>query len=71
MIDDDLAEIITANLPDKVPLLFMVDACHSGTMLDLHKKIWKGKHAFCLSGCQDYQTSGDTGNGGIMTNALL
>lgn len=26
---------------------------------------------FLLSGCQDEQFSGDTGNGGVMTHALL
>ena len=25
----------------------------------------------CISGCQEYQTSVDTGDGGVMTNALL
>ena len=50
----------------------MVDACHSGTVLDLQKGgIWGGLKVFCLSGCQDDQFSGDTGNGGVMTHAML
>ncbi len=50
----------------------MVDACHSGTILDLQKRdIWRGKKVFCISGCQDTQYSTDTGNGGQMTNILL
>jgi hypothetical protein len=49
----------------------MIDACHSGTILDLTSKAWKGKKVFSISGCQDDQYSNDTGDGGQMTNALL
>lgn len=56
-----------------IPCLFLVDACHSGSILDLTSPdtYQKGRRLFCISGCQDDQTSGDTGNGGIMTHALL
>ncbi len=33
--------------------------------------MWGGKKIFSISGCQDSQTSNDTGNGGQMTNILL
>jgi hypothetical protein len=33
--------------------------------------VWGGKKIFSISGCQDSQTSNDTGNGGQMTNILL
>ena len=72
MIDDDLAKIVSENLNPEIPCLFLVDACHSGTVLDLQKGgIWGGLKVFLLSGCQDEQFSGDTGNGGVMTHALL
>lgn len=37
LIDDKLAEIIALNINPLVPCLFLVDACHSGTVLDLTK----------------------------------
>ena len=65
--------MINENLHPKIPSLFLVDACHSGTILDLtDSDTWdEARRIFCISGCQDNQTSGDTGNGGIMTNALI
>jgi len=70
--DDDTASCIYKNLPDNVPCMFVVDACHSGSILDLSQKdVWNNKKVFCLSGCQDNQYSNDTGNGGQMTNVLL
>ena len=70
--DDDIADVISKNLPDKVPCLFVVDACHSGSILDLtNTSVWEGKKVYSISGCQDNQYSNDTGNGGQMTNILL
>jgi len=72
LIDDDVASIITKALHPQVPCLFIVDACHSGSILDLSKdSVWSGKKVFSISGCQDSQYSNDTGNGGQMTNILL
>ena len=70
--DDDTASCISKNMPDNIPCMFIVDACHSGSILDLTKdSIWKGKKLFCISGCQDNQYSNDTGDGGQMTNIML
>jgi hypothetical protein len=33
--------------------------------------IWGGRKVFSISGCQDEQLSGDTGDGGQMTLALI
>ncbi len=55
-----------------MPCLFLVDACHSGTILDLKSGgIWGGRKVFSISGCQDGQLSQDTGDGGQMTLALI
>jgi hypothetical protein len=71
-VDNDAAIFLGQILPDWLPCVFFVDACHSGSILDLNKSnIYQGKNVFLFSGCQDNQTSGDTGYGGIMTNALL
>jgi len=55
-----------------VPCLFIVDACCSGSILDLSKdSVWSSANVFSISGCQDNQCSKDTRNGGQMTNILL
>ena len=70
--DDETSKCISKNLPDNIPCVFMVDACHSGSILDLSKtELWNNKKVFCISGCQDSQYSNDTGDGGQMTNILL
>jgi hypothetical protein len=68
-----VAEIVSKYLNPKVPALFIVDACHSGTIVDLKKKgLWKGRKIFSISGCQDTQLSNDTGKtGGEATIALI
>ena len=63
--DDDIANVISKSLPDNVPCVFIVDACHSGSILDLaNTKVWGDKKVYSISGCQDSQYSNDTGNGG-------
>ena len=70
--DDKISECLSKNLPDNIPCLFIVDACHSGSIVDLSKsELWNNKKVFCISGCQDNQYSNDTGDGGQMTNILL
>eukprot|EP00759_Apiculatamorpha_spiralis_P042448 PhF_6_TR40497/c0_g1_i2/m.60595 len=73
MIDDVLTELISTSLKPGIPCLFLCDACASGTIMDTTKPgIWGGgRVVFAISGCQDNQCSGDTGDGGVMTNALL
>lgn len=69
--DDDFAEAITDAVPHGVKVLILCDCCHSGTIGDFKNESWDGRTAISLSGCTDNQTSGDTGNGGIFTHAML
>ena len=72
LIDDEVADLITRFVPPKVRVLVLVDACHSGGILDMDTPgLWKGRRVCCISGCTEDQLSGDTGDGGVMTNALL
>jgi hypothetical protein len=69
--DDDFARIVTTNVARGVNILIISDCCHSGTVADFSKCEWKGHRAVSMSGCQDKETSGDTGRGGIFTHSLL
>uniref|UniRef100_A0A0G4IAB1 Peptidase C14 caspase domain-containing protein n=1 Tax=Chromera velia CCMP2878 TaxID=1169474 RepID=A0A0G4IAB1_9ALVE len=70
--DDELAALLVEAIPQDTLVLLLVDACASGTILDVQKPgMWGGRKVACFSGCQDSQCSQDTGNGGAMTNALL
>merc|ERR1712032_481500 len=71
MTDDEFGELITSSIDDQVKILIMCDCCHSGTIGDFSNPEWDGYTAVSITGCTDDQTSGDTGNGGICTHALL
>jgi hypothetical protein len=71
MSDDEIAELVTRQLPEGVKLTCVMDCCHSGTGLDL-PYTWKGtgwreetNPYHCLadvqmfSGCEDDDTSSD------------
>jgi hypothetical protein len=72
--DDVLREVLINNLPANVRLTVLIDACHSGTMLDLKynylldknntqiskkKSIASKCQVVMISGCRDDQTSSD------------
>ncbi len=74
IVDDDIKANFVDKLPANVKLLMLVDACHSGTMLDLkysylanekNSYITHAKNAetlcevVAISGCRDNQTSAD------------
>ena len=70
--DEELANLIIAKVNPKVRILVLVDACHSGGILDMDTPgLWVGRRVCCISGCREGQLSTDTGDGGAMTNALL
>ena len=72
MVDDELGNLITAKVSPKVRILVLVDACHSGGILDMDTPgLWAGRRVCCISGCKEGQLSTDSGDGGVMTNALL
>jgi len=71
MTDDDFSELLLASFPKTTKILLISDCCHSGSIADFSKPNWKGRRAISISGCRHSQTSGDTGNGGICTHAIL
>eukprot|EP00929_Paragymnodinium_shiwhaense_P029501 TRINITY_DN16888_c0_g1_i1.p1 TRINITY_DN16888_c0_g1~~TRINITY_DN16888_c0_g1_i1.p1 ORF type:complete len:358 (+),score=61.75 TRINITY_DN16888_c0_g1_i1:137-1210(+) len=71
MTDDTFAEVLSKNVPKGVQMIVLSDCCHSDTIADLGKPFWGNKKVISISGCQDNQTSGDAGNGGIFTHSLL
>jgi hypothetical protein len=71
MTDDELVTLLGQSLNPRVKVIVVSDCCHSGSICDFKKQIWKGRRAVSISGCRDTQTSGDTGNGGICTHSLL
>ncbi|XP_076950479.1 metacaspase-1-like [Bidens hawaiensis] len=99
IVDDEINTIIVRPIPRGAKLHAIVDACYSGTILDLpylcrmdrsgqyvwedHRPrsgIWKGSNGgevFCISGCDDHQTSEDTSalskitSTGVMTFSFI
>lgn len=75
IIDDKLNKIFMSFNPS-TKIVVIVDACHSGTILDL-KKADNSPNIICISGCRDSQTSLDIfdiysrQSCGAMTSCLL
>lgn len=72
---DDIIHNILASFNPKTKILFICDACHSGSILDLkytwdtsmkckvdNKKDYVKSNTLLISGCQDNQTSADAYN---------
>jgi metacaspase-1 len=84
IVDDELKNIIDANLKENVTLIALFDNCHSGTILDLpyhyfkedkemiHHSLCKDTKGtvICLSGCRDDQVSMDAYLQGNFNGAL-
>lgn len=71
MTDDDFSELMTSSLDEEVNVIILTDCCHSGTIADFNTGEWSGRKAISIAGCQDEQTSGDIGKGGIFTHSML
>eukprot|EP00397_Hematodinium_sp_SG-2012_P043951 GEMP01048978.1.p1 GENE.GEMP01048978.1~~GEMP01048978.1.p1 ORF type:complete len:360 (+),score=84.90 GEMP01048978.1:100-1179(+) len=85
--DNELNKILVQSLPSGCRLTAFIDACHSGTGLDLPYKIKDGAweqeinplftkgDVQMISGCQDHATSADAMiagvAGGALTNSIL
>eukprot|EP00927_Polykrikos_kofoidii_P050000 TRINITY_DN43966_c0_g1_i1.p1 TRINITY_DN43966_c0_g1~~TRINITY_DN43966_c0_g1_i1.p1 ORF type:complete len:337 (+),score=93.49 TRINITY_DN43966_c0_g1_i1:144-1013(+) len=72
LVDSEVAKLISSSFDPRVTVLVLVDACHSGNILNCNTPaIWSKRKVVAVSGCQDKQCSIDTGDGGAMTNTLL
>jgi len=71
MSDDHFSELMTDCLDEEVNVIILTDCCHSGTIADFNTGDWSGRKAISIAGCEDAQTSGDMGKGGIFTHSML
>lgn len=86
LMDDDTINSVIKKVPEKVKLVVFIDACHSGSVLDLPWQLKdndtvervSGKEVaadvICITGCRDDQVSMDIQAGlfsyGALSNAL-
>jgi len=81
--DDELNRILIRDLPEGVKLFAIIDACHSGSMLDLPYQ-WSGRNwkedvnplhskgdVVMLSGSKDSEVAADGKSGGAMTESFV
>mmetsp|Transcript_64001 Transcript_64001/g.139156 ORF Transcript_64001/g.139156 Transcript_64001/m.139156 type:complete len:431 (+) Transcript_64001:55-1347(+) len=72
MTDDIFSDIVTSSLRYRSTCTVIIsDCCHSGTIGDLGAPSWQGRPAVSISGCRDFQTSGDVGVGGIFSHSMM
>ena len=72
MWDHELASLVSGHLHEETKVLMMCDACHSGGIMDVDSSgVWGKRKVAVISGCMENQLSEDSGDGGVMTNALL
>lgn len=81
--DDDIYKVIKS-MPDNIVMTLIIDACNSGSMIDLKyqyngsgnivvtskRESLKGKTIVSLSGCRDDQTSAESGTPGKVEGVL-
>ena len=84
IITDDQINETLKKLKPGVTLVIIIDACHSGSIIDLpyqldndsnvpvkvNNDVWKNNNIICISGCRDNQVSMDVDNGTIAYGAL-
>lgn len=66
----ELASAVFAGCREETRVLFLVDTCHSGTIIDLTRGAWEGRQAILVAGTQDPHTT-DEDRGAIFSHTLL
>jgi len=69
--DDEFVQIMMDAVPQQTTIITISDCCHSGTIMDFIRPVWKDRKAVSISGSRDAQTSGETDTGGICTHSIL
>lgn len=67
---DELTGTVQQCAKKDTRILFLVDTCFSGPLVDLSKEGWGGRHAVSVTGTQDPNTS-EEDRGAICSHALL
>jgi hypothetical protein len=83
MISDDFLHMLVEQISVKTKTVVLIDACHSGSMLDLKYRYTAGlkevvenprdnvrSNIVMISGCMDSQTSADWNNSGVYEGAM-
>jgi len=73
--DDEINVWLADALPSDTTIVAIVDACHSGTVLDLNNKAsplyTKGRYVISISACADSEKAAESAQGGLLTESMM